>query len=352
MSARPPVATTPGPIDGSVAAPDRDPAGSTDGDWGRRARRWTVRYAVILAWVAEIVVFALLDPHTFLTASNFKSIAGSQGALLVLALAVVPTLSLGEIDLSITGVMTISAILVGQLNGVDHWSLWSAIVVGMVAAAVVGLVNGLVTVLIGVQSIIVTLGMGTFLVGLAEAVSHNVTVGGVSSALSSAMNTNVGGISAAFYYALGVAVVLWYAFRHTPAGRRMLFIGRSVEVARLSGVRVRQLRLTGFVVGSVLAGFAGVITVGVTGGLEATSLQPLLLPAFAAAFVGTAIFVPGQVNAAGTFVAVLFLQTGIVGLELKGLSTWVEDAFYGAALVVAVIGSRLVYLQARRKAVL
>jgi ribose transport system permease protein len=309
-----------------------------------------VRCAVLIAWLIEIAIFTFLDPHTFLTASDFQSIAGSQGSLLVLAVAVVPTLSVGEIDLSVASVMTISAVIVGQWNGVDHKSLWSAIVLAMAAAVGAGLVNGLVTVCIGVQGIIVTLGMGTFLLGIAEGITHDLTVGGISSSLESAMNSNIGGISASFYYAVVVTIGLWYVFRHTPLGRRTLFIGRNSEAARLSGVKVARLRVLAFVTGATLAGFAGIISVGVTGGLEATSLQPLLLPAFAAAFVGSVIFTPGQVNAPGTFVAVLFLATGIAGLELKGLSNWVEDAFYGAALVVAVIGSRLVYLRAKRRA--
>lgn len=316
---------------------------------GRWFREWSVRYAVIVAWVVEILIFTFLDPNRFLTATNFGAMFGSEGSVLVLALAVVPTLSQNDIDLSVVGVMTVSAIIVGELNGVDHWSLWSSILVAMVAALLVGVVNGLVTVRIGVQSMLVTLGMATLLVGMAGFIDHNTTVGGVSPALASAMNTNVGGISAAFYYALALTVALWYLFRHTPAGRRMLFVGRGAEVARLSGVRVSQLRMIGFILGAVLAGFAGVISIGVTGGLEATSLQPLLLPAFAAAFVSTAIFYPGQVNAAGTFVAILFLETGIQGLELKGLSSWVETAFYGAALIVAVIVSRIVFLKARKR---
>jgi ribose transport system permease protein len=163
------------------------------------------------------------------------------------------------------------------------------------------------------------------------------------------MNQPIFGISATFYYALVLAIALWYTFRHTPLGRRMLFLGRNREAARLSGVKVPRLRLLSFVVGAALAGLAGVMTVGVSGGLAASSLQTLLLPAFAAAFVGSTVFVPGQVNAFGTIVAVLFLQTGIVGLELRGLSDWVQNVFYGGALVLAVVGSRLLFLQAKKR---
>ena len=68
----------------------------------------------------------------------------------------------------------------------------------------------------------------------------------------------------------------------------------------------------------------------------------LLLPAFAAVFLGTAVIQPGKFNPIGAVIAVYFLQTGIVGLELAGLSGWVEDVFYGAALVVAVAATTVI----------
>jgi ribose transport system permease protein len=67
-----------------------------------------------------------------------------------------------------------------------------------------------------------------------------------------------------------------------------------------------------------------------------------LLPAFAAAFLGSTAITPGRFNAIGTFCAVYFLQTGVAGLELIGLSGWVFQAFYGGSLIVAVAMPRLI----------
>lgn len=307
------------------------------------------RYGVIGVWLIEIAIFGALQPDTFLTLGNAQSILSSQAALLVLALALVPTLMVNEYDLSIASTMTVSATLVGQLNGVDHWNVVLTVVIGIAAALLVGVVNGLLTVYVGVQGIVVTLGMGTLLLGLSIWVSQSLTVGGVSSQLSSVMNHPVFGISAAFYYAAVIAALLWYGYRHTPLGRYMAFTGHNREVARLSGLPVNAIRMAGFVAGGLLAGIAGIITVGVAGGLQPSSLQTLLLPAFAAAFLGSAVFEPGRVNPLGTCVALLFLATGITGLELAGLSSWIEDVFYGAAVIVAVTVSRLAYLQAQRK---
>ena len=65
-------------------------------------------------------------------------------------------------------------------------------------------------------------------------------------------------------------------------------------------------------------------------------------PAFSAAFLGSTTIEPGRFNAWGTFVAVYFLVTGITGLQLLGLSGWIESVFYGASLVLAVALARVV----------
>ena len=315
----------------------------------RGSRSLGYRYGVIGVWILEIVVFSVLAPDSFLSWANFASIFSSQAGLLVLALALVPTLAANDIDLSAAGTMTITATLVGQLNAVLGWNIWLAVAVGLIVAVVVGLVNAYLTVRVGVQSIVVTLGMGTLLVGLALWASNSLTIGGVSVELGRLMNTPILGVSAAFYYAIAIGVVLWYLYKHTAIGRHIVFIGQNREVARLSGIPVSRLRMGAFVATSLLSGLAGVIVIGVAGGLQPSSLQTLLLPAFAAAFLSSAIFEPGRINPLGTIVALLFLATGITGLVLLGLDSWIRDVFYGAAVVVAATVSRLAFVRAQKK---
>lgn len=339
--AQSPSATTGESGTATATATRIDPTSARTGRGRQLGSAWVGRYGVVIAWVIEIAVFGILEPHTFLTVRNFKELASSQADLLILSLAVVPSLAVGEIDLSIAAVMALAATLVGQLNGVDHWSLGAALVVAMFSSLLVGVINGVITVYLRVRGIIVTLGMGTLVLGVTLKVSHSLTVSGVSFGLQKAMNHLVGGISASFFYALIVAVAIWYFLRHTPAGRWMLFLGFNREVARLSGINVSRLRLLGFALSSSIAGFAGVVAIGVAGGADPSSFQPLLLPAFAATFLGSLIFTPGRVHSIGNVVALYFLATGIVGLELMGVGNWIDDVFYGAALVATLALSGL-----------
>ena len=94
-------------------------------------------------------------------------------------------------------------------------------------------------------------------------------------------------------------------------------------------------------VSGLVSAFAGVLYVGTLGSADPTSSLSFLLPAFAAAFLGATAIVPGRFNPWGTFVAVYFLVTGITGLQLLGLSGWIEQVFYGVSLILAVTLSRL-----------
>jgi ribose transport system permease protein len=85
-----------------------------------------------------------------------------------------------------------------------------------------------------------------------------------------------------------------------------------------------------------------VLYAGTTGGADPSSGASFLLPAFAAAFLGATSIVPGRFNPWGSFIAVYFLVTGITGLQLLGVESFVQQLFYGGALVVAVVLSRLI----------
>ncbi|SDG68216.1 ABC transporter permease [Microbacterium pygmaeum] len=310
------------------------------------------RYGVVGVWIVAFVFFSIMAPTTFLTATNLTAMLSSQAALILLALAVVPALAAGEIDLSVAGVMTISATVVGQLNGVWKVDIVLSIVLALLVALLVGFINAFLAVYVGVQSIVVTLGMSTLLVGISQWIANKLTITGVSPDLGRLVNGRVLGVSAGFWFAIAVGLVLWYVYRHTAVGRHVVFIGKNAEVARLSGLPVQKLKVGAFMVTSLLAGLAGVVVVASAGGLQPTSLQTLLLPAFASAFLGQAIIDPGSNNPLGTIIAVLFLATGINGLVLLGADTWVSDVFYGAAVIIAVTVSRIATVRARRKSVL
>jgi ribose transport system permease protein len=154
--------------------------------------------------------------------------------------------------------------------------------------------------------------------------------------------TRIFGIPLAFFYALAFCIVLSYFFGYTSAGRRLLFVGRGREVARLSGIGVDRVRFLCLIASGMVGAATGVLYVGTIGAADPNSGNTFLLPAFAAAFLGATSITPGRFNAWGSLVAVYFLVIGITGLTMLGIDTYVQNLFYGGALVLAVALSQLV----------
>jgi len=318
----------------------------TSPDILRRRQVWIdrgERYGLLLAWLAVIVVFGILKPTTFLSWVNFSTIFGSQAVLVVLTLGLIIPLTAGDYDLSIAGNLTLSAMTVAVLNVVVGWPLLACIAVALAVGLFIGALNAFIVLYFRINSLIVTLGMGTFIHGITLWISGSNTISGVDPSMTQWVIINrIFGIPLAFYYALIIAAIIWYVLTYTAAGQRLLFVGRGREVARLSGIRVDQVRAVTFICSGLLGAVAGVLSVGTLGATDPNSGLTYLLPAFAAAFLGATSITPGRFNPIGSVIAVYFLVTGITGLSILGISTFVQDLFYGGALVIAVVLSQLV----------
>jgi ribose transport system permease protein len=295
------------------------------------------RFGLVGLWIVVIAVFGILRPDTFFTSGNFSTILGSQAVLVVLALGLTVALTTGDYDLSIAGVLGLSSMLVALLNVNHGVPIGIAIIIALLAGAAVGAINGFFVLVFGIDSFIVTLGTGTVLQGVIVWISGSQTVSGVSQTLVDAVvGTNLLGIPIAFYYGLALCIMVMYLLEFTALGRRLLLVGRGRRVSRLSGINVRRVRLGALVTVGVVSAAAGVLYTGTLGGADPTSGASFLLPAYAAAFLGSTSLVPGRFNPWGTIVAVYFLVTGINGLTIIGLDSWVQSVFYGTALVLAV----------------
>ena len=297
----------------------------------------------MLVWAATIALFGYLRPDSFLTWSNFATILGSQSVIVVVALGLIVPLTAGDYDLSIASNLTFAGTVLAVLNVNHGLSIGVSIAAALAVGLAIGLVNGFFVLYFRMNSLIVTMGVGTFAHGLTLWLGDQQTISGVSEALVDAVIVRrFLGVPLGFYYALIVCAILWYLLSYSTVGRRLLFVGRGREVARLSGIAVDRVRLGSFVSSGLMGAIAGVLYVGTTGAADPSSGLTFLLPAFAAAFLGATTISPGRFNPWGAMISVYFLVTGITGLSILGVSTFVQDLFYGGALVIAVTLSQIV----------
>jgi ribose transport system permease protein len=294
------------------------------------------RFSGIYLFVVFVAVFSIWRPNEFATSSTFHSVAATQAVQGMLAIAVLIPLVAGQFDLSAGANANLTGIVAIVAQNMWHWPLAAALALAVFIGFFVGFVNGFLVVKLSVNSFIATLGMGSVLAAFLVIATNASQPNSVSSTLwNNLAQYPIGGISLVVFEMLLLAVIVWWVLDWTPVGRRLYATGGNVEAARLSGLRVDRVAWGSLTVAGGIAGIAGILFSSLYG--PSLSFGPtLLLPAFAAAFLGSTQLQPGRFNVWGTLIAIYVLATGVEGLQLVSGQQWLSNMFNGVALVTAV----------------
>lgn len=296
----------------------------------------------ILAFAALIVLFALLTPASFLSTGTLFSIVNNQAVLAILACGLTVVLLAGEFDLSIGFTMTLTGALAAGLVAQTGLSEPVAILAALGVGAAVGLVNGLLVTAFSVPALIATLATGTIVEGLTLWYTGGETIfEGITGAFIDIGRWSFGELQAPAVYLLVIAAALWVFLRFTASGRYLHAIGGNRAAARISGIRVERYITAAFVLSGVCAAVAGVVLSARNGSAQPGSGTPFLLPAFAAAFLGSVTLRRGEFHIIGTVVGVYLIATGSTGFVLLGAPFFTQQLFSGAVLVLATAGSKV-----------
>jgi ribose transport system permease protein len=254
----------------------------------------------------------------------------------MLGIAVLIPLIGGAFDLSVGATVNLSAVLAASLQVNQHLGMWTAILLAIASAVVIGIVNGFFVVVLKVNSFIATLGMATVVAAVQQIATNEAQPPPPSlPAWTALAQRSVGGFQVVVLYFLVIVLLAWWLLDFTPMGRYLYAIGGNAEAARLSGVRVGKWRWISLILSAGIAGVAGVLYSS-QNGPSLTFGAALLLPAFAAAFLGSTQLFPGRFNVWGLVIAVFVLATGVQGLQFVTGVQWLSDMFNGVALLVAV----------------
>jgi len=325
----------------TAAAPAGPSAGARSRAARERASSLLSRYGVIFAFIVVVIVFSVARPSTFPTWTNAREILANAAPQMIIALGLTVVLVMQDFDLSVGSMASLAggAAVAEMAQHGMAWELALVLAAGLGIAA--GIAKGYLVAVLRGNSFIMTLAMGTILTGVEFAFTNDITIfQGVTPTFISIASNSFLGINNEVWFALAVAVILWVLLDATEAGRFMYAIGGNQEAARLSGIRVRTLRVIGFVIVSLTAALVGIlITSGGGGNYTPNFGTYLLLPAYAGAFLGAACFRPGEFNIPGTVVGVALLATISTGLTFLNLQTYLINLVQGAILIVAVLVS-------------
>jgi ribose transport system permease protein len=291
---------------------------------------------MLAIWAGLLLLFGALSQN-FLTAQTLSTVANRIPTLAVVAAGMTLVLIIGGIDLSVGSVLGLCGAVLGVAMVNWGWPLWpsAALCLGIGLAA--GMLNGLVSVGLGIPSFIVTLGMLEIARGLAYLTTQSQTkyIGGAVEGLSRPIGA--AGISAAFLVAAAVIVAGQVVLSRTVFGRHLVAIGTNEQAVRLAGINPRPAKVAVFALVGLLTGLGAVFHTSRLGSSDPNAGVGLELAAIAAVVIGGTSLMGGRGSVVKSFFGVLIIATLEAGLAQVGAKEPTKRVITGVVIVVAVV---------------
>jgi simple sugar transport system permease protein len=307
---------------------------------GAFARR---REASIFVVGLALVGYFSLRSSNFYEGASIKNIGVYIAPLALIAAGEVMLLICGEIDLSIGRVFALSPIIMYLTTAPEPDGLglpiWIGVIFGLLAAAGVGFVNGIVTTVFRVPSFIATLGMLFFLNGINLRALHGFQV---ETPGGSTFTKIFGGDSLWFnsevWWAIAIVILLQIVLVRTRWGLHTIATGGNLIGASESGINVRRIKIGNFMLASMLGGFAGIMdSVRITSILPLQGGPDIMFLGVAAAVIGGTSLLGGSGTIIGGFLGVCVLAILNIGFTILGVSAFNFDLIIGIAILLAML---------------
>jgi len=309
------------------------PAEKTPSRFGSLTRSGVL--GILVALVVLIVVMAIIAPY-FGTTRNLLEVVRQVSAIAILAAGGTFVILTAGIDLSVgsaLGVTAMAAIVMANSGAPWIVSILAALLVG----AVIGAINGVFIARFALPAFIVTLAALTYLRGIVYVGTGGTTLVPPSVDFAWIGQGQLFGIPVAAIVMVVVYIIGWFLLERTVFGRHVYTIGGNEEAARLSGIPVRRVIFTVYVIAGLCAGIAGLI---VSARLE--SAVPDLgtgyeLDAIAAIVLGGTSLMGGRGSLVGTLIGALFIAVLSNGMTLLNVESFYQQIIKGAVILLAVL---------------
>ena len=298
---------------------------------------WILLATILLSGILAVTT------ESFASSENLFRVSRYFAFIALVALGQSAVIATKGIDLSVGSVMGLSGIATGlALNSGS--GLLTGIAAGLGVAAACGLVNGFLVAYVQLNPFVVTLGMLAIARSLAMVLSKNQMIYEFGPAEDSFFALGGGqlfGMSYPVWFLIAATLVMSLLWRQTAWGRHVQAIGGNEQAARAAGVNVRRTKLSVYLLSSLMAGFAAILTVSWLGSVTNALGQSSELRVIAAAVIGGADLMGGTANALGAVVGAALIEVIRNGLLLLGVDPYWQGFFVGSFIILAVLLERL-----------
>ncbi len=302
------------------------------------ATRWSSQIGITAAFLLLWLVFIIAAPATFMSDRIYLSFAQTTPYFAIVAMPLTMVIIAGDIDLSFPSIMAL-----GMVGFVWTWDATDNVALAILASLAVGMLagafNGLIVTVVGIPSLVVTIGTQFLYRGLALVLVAGKSTALVATSDSSAYDLMVGkvlNIPMEFYWLVMVTIAAWVLLNRHRLGQNAYVIGDNRQAAKLMGVPISRTRIALFILTGCAAALAGLLN-----SLQVVNFYPsmgagYLLPTLAAVFVGGTSVFGGRGSIWGTFIGAFMIGGITAGIVAIGLTDFYTNLVYGAVILISV----------------
>ena len=282
-----------------------------------------------------ILFFWILTPH-FLTVSNLFNVVQQTSINAIIAVGLTFVIISAGIDLSVGSILAFSGVVLASVLNAG-FPIPIAISAGLLVGLACGCLNGIFIAFGKLPPFISTLGMMSVARGAALMYTNGRPISGFSAEFRFLANGEILSIPTSIIMMILVYVIAHFVLSRTKFGRYVYAIGGNEEAARLSGINVKLCKIAIYGICGLLSGLASIVLTA-----RLNSAQPIAgmmyeLDAIAAAVIGGTSLVGGEGRVTGTLIGALIMGILRNGLNLLGVSSFLQQAIIGSVIIIAVL---------------
>ena len=293
-----------------------------------------VKWGIYIALLLLVILMALIAPN-FFSVKNGLNIAQAVSINAVIASGMTVVILTAGIDLSVGSIVAASGVAtVLLLNGGVPTVI--AALVAILVGALIGLINGAIIAYLALPAFIVTLGALTYTRGIAYSMHGGPVQIAGESGIESIGNGSIGGIPMPVFIMIFVYWFFWFLLERTKFGRHVYAVGGNPQAARLSGIDVKKVLMSVYVISGVTAGLAGLMFASRVRSGQVTAGVGYELDAITAVILGGTSLFGGRGRIFGTLIGALLIGVLSNGLVLLGVPIYAQLMIKGGVIILAV----------------
>lgn len=291
---------------------------------------------ILIGLIALVIVITIMN-NDFLSLQNILNVLRQTSTNMIIAIGMTLVIILAGIDLSVGSIMAVAGVITGGLIGFSGVPLWLAVLAGLLAGTLFGVINGFFTAYKFLPSFIVTLAT----MNIARGLAYVYTGGKPIRVMSDDFNFIGSGylfdlIPMPVIYMIVIVTVTSLIMNKTKLGRHMYAVGGNMEAAKFSGINIKKVQLFAFTMSGFLAAFSGIVLASRMFSGQPTAGVGAELDAIAAVVLGGTSMTGGTGRIGGTVVGAIIIGVLSNGLNLMGVNSFYQYIVKGIVILVAV----------------